>query len=92
MKDRSASNVDLEQQLEGLKRDLVEARDRLATALAASAAEASHRHRLAAIVEASRDAIWSWNVEGIIESRGTRRPSGFLSTALTKLSGALFSF
>jgi PAS domain S-box-containing protein len=68
MKDRSASNVDLEQQLEELKRDLVEAGDRLATALAANAAEASHRHRLAAIVEASRDAIWSWNVEGIIES------------------------
>jgi PAS domain S-box-containing protein len=31
-------------------------------------AEAAHFRRLVAIVEGSRDAIWSWNLQGIIDS------------------------
>lgn len=68
MNDQAPDLLGAGQQLEALQRDLAESEARLAVALAERAAEAARRQRLAAIVEASRDAIWSWNADGIIDS------------------------
>ena len=62
------SALDTKQQLAKLRRDLAESERRLVAALAERAGEASHRQRLGAIVDASRDAIWSWKVDGVIDS------------------------
>ena len=68
MNGQSLNLTSAEQRLEALQRDLAESEARLAAVLAERAAEVSRGQHLAAIVEASRDAIWSWNADGIIDS------------------------
>ena len=68
MNGQSLNLTSAEQRLEALQRDLAESEARLAAALAERAAEVARGQHLAAIVEASRDAIWSWNADGIIDS------------------------
>jgi len=67
MRDES-SNAELAGQLERLKQDLGASEARLAAFQSEKLAEAAHWRRLVAIVDGSRDAIWSWNLEGIIDS------------------------
>jgi len=68
MNGQSLNLTSAEQRLEALQRDLAESEARLAAALTERAAEVARGQHLAAIVEASRDAIWSWNADGIIDS------------------------
>lgn len=60
--------LELESQVDQLKRDLAASEARLAIVQAQKFADAAHWRRLVAIVEGSRDAIWSWNLEGVINS------------------------
>ncbi len=51
--------------------DLLVIKPLVATTVDATLDDAAHRRLMAAIVEASRDAIWSWNADGIITSWNT---------------------
>jgi PAS domain S-box-containing protein len=68
MQYESPTSLDLESQVDQLKRDLAASEARLAAVQSQTRADAAHWRRLVAIVEGSRDAIWSWNLEGIIDS------------------------
>lgn len=60
--------IEQARQLEHLGQQLAASEARLAALQAEKLADAAHWRRLVAIVEGSRDAIWSWNLEGLIDS------------------------
>jgi PAS domain S-box-containing protein len=62
------SHAELARQLEKLRQQLAESEARLAHTQSANRADETYWRRLVAIVEGSRDAIWSWNRDGIIDS------------------------
>ncbi len=68
MKTDTISPAALEREVENLRAALAQARADLAAAQEQSRADAARQHRYAAIVEASHDAIWSWDMDGTLRS------------------------
>jgi PAS domain S-box-containing protein len=57
-----------EHRIRELEGELARIRQELAETIAERAKDRAHQRQLAAVVEASRDAIWSWTPDGIINS------------------------
>ena len=68
MKTDDISTSALEAEIANLRAALGEAGAQLAAARHRSQADETRQQRYAAIVEASRDAIWSWDIDGTIRS------------------------